>query len=155
MDSGAADLKNLTKNLNKLVLTTAQIEEKAQKEYYAEVNHKSKRQFLDEYGVPESLRYHIPRSADKYQRLSEHARKEKRSSFTLHKALPGPLSLDLSKKNRKVARSISTLAQHLQSNSKHALGGLIEVATDIHTLQQAQNFTTQQQIEIIEFSVPM
>ena len=149
MENPENTIANLAKSLQACIFTPKQLQEQKQKEFLEAVNQEEKTRILNEKKVPEGLRKHIPTTAAKYGRLNEEARKNKRKDFTLHKALPEPIKFKTGNKNKKLGNAISSLAQHFQSNSKHTLGGLLEVATDISHIGQEIHANLQFQLQQI------
>lgn len=148
MDQGRKDLEQLSRLLSKCALTDQEQQEKEHKDYFDKVNFEERQRVLDEKRIPKDLRYHIPRDASKYPRLEEQARKTRRQEFSVHKALPPPVKFRTGNKNQKLGKAISNLGQHFQSNSKHTLGGIIEIASGISHIGEDLGKLILQQLRI-------
>mmetsp|Transcript_10992 Transcript_10992/g.21621 ORF Transcript_10992/g.21621 Transcript_10992/m.21621 type:complete len:303 (-) Transcript_10992:459-1367(-) len=124
-------LQTLATAFNQVALSDKDQDQKLREKFFDKVNFKETKKSLDELGVPQELRYHIPREPADFKRLSDEARKARRNKFAVYKCFPASVTFRTSNKNKKLDTAIKTLGQHFQSNVKHNLGASIEIATSL------------------------
>ena len=129
--NGIQAIQQLATALNKAALTDKELQTKEREKFFNQVNYSETKKTLDELRIPRELRYHIPREPADYKRLSEQARKARRSNFKVPKCFPAAATFRTGNKNKKLDKAIKNLAQHFQSNSKNNLGASIEIATKL------------------------
>lgn len=125
---GIKALKDLAEALSRQALTDQEYKTKEQERFFEQVNYEETEATLQDLQIPEGLQHHIPKTQAKFFRLSDQARKTRRSNFRLHKIFPAAATFKTGNRNKTLDRALKDHISHLQSNTKYNLAGLIETA---------------------------